>query len=533
MAKVTTELFKTSNTQNFFNSFASDRIYLVASSIDNPTGAVLKSEFDKRLFLSRVVFGNRLQTSDLRFMFDRNSWSESTIYDEYDDRLDLDALNYYVSVFDGDTDEGDYRIFKCIKNNYRSRSIYSPASVSLSEYDDGYFSTPDGYTWKFMFAVDAAEYTKYQTSDLLPYDTTLTKSGNDGIYNIKITENTRFAQEIFSTFEIGTGRITSVDQVAGGFITRIQTESTVQIRSDENAYKNMYLEVQGKVYEIIGSTKPVGVNNILQVKTLLNPNPDSNATNCFIKPQIRVSNSNTGGSPCVASGIVDADGRLVDIHFNSHGSGYTFADAELILPPSIETQGSTAISLRPILSPNGGHGSDPITELRMSRLSIVSRIYSDPERVTPDSNFYSKLGLVRNPVFVDTEQQTPVDFDNRRTFVCAGDVTAFVEVGNFVTQSANDEEISARVHEVEYDSELELTYVYVVDYIGNTFTDFVTGEAFVKNTLDSTTAISFTINTIDEGDYVDMTGDLIHFVDFEPIERDPDSIEKVKFIFDF
>ena len=73
----------------------------------------------------------------------------------------------------------------------------------------------------------------------------------------------------------------------------------------------------------------------------------------------------------------------------------------------------------------------------------------------------------------------------------------------------------------------------MVDYTGDYSTTFEAGEANVKTEPDSLISNDFTINTITPGNYVPYSGEIYHFVDFNPIERQPDTKEKVKFVFDF
>ena len=73
----------------------------------------------------------------------RIDWTTNTIYDEYDDALDLHDIstikNYYVLV-DGD------RVYKCMSNNNGSRSTDKPELDTTP-----IFSTGDGYKWKFLY----------------------------------------------------------------------------------------------------------------------------------------------------------------------------------------------------------------------------------------------------------------------------------------------------------------------------------------------------------------------------------------------
>ena len=531
--KVLTEKYKSQNAINFYENLNDDTYYVAASCINNPNGDVVNSVAAKNEFARRVIFGNKITRDDARFLFKKIPWENAKIYTQYDDVVDLTNRDYYVSILTGEVDEANYRIYKCINNNAGSPSVVSPSVVSFDELtDDGYFTTQDGYTWKYMFSVTPTEYTKYQTSNELPYrEPTTPYTANDGIYNIMIEESSELALTLFAQHNLGECTILSSEQESGGlYSSRILVPTGTFVKAESNSYVGMYLEIDGAVYDIVGSSKPSNqTNNIVIIKTSINPNIQAQ-TKCFVKPKIIVSNSDTGGNTCIASGILDAFGRLVRVHFNSHGSGYTQATATLVLPPSLQ-EFTNLIKLRAIVSPENGHGASPIIELKMSKVGIVTSYVSTSTTNTPETNTYTQIGLIKDPVF-NGDNPTPLTFDNRKVLICAGDITNTVETNKYVIQD-KDEIVSAYIHNVEYDSDLNLTYISVVDYKGPAAQDITTGSALVNDTISTTNGVSFTINSIEDGAYVDSSGSLLHFVSFDPITRNVDNVEKIKLIFDF
>ena len=530
--KVLTEKFKSQNAIDFWNSLNEERFYVVASCVDNPNGDVVNSVADKNEFLRRVIFGNKITKDDARFLFRKIPWQSGKVYTQYDDQTDLTNKDYYVTVLTGEVDAAEYRIYKCISNAGGLPSAVSPSTVSFDDADDGFFATSDGYIWKYMFSVLPSEYTKYQTTTQLPYKVPLQSySANDGIYNMAITETNEIALSLFSQFNLGECSVINVLQESdGNYAARIQVPNTSFIRTEANAYVGMYLEINGTVYNIIGSSKPANTtDNILILKTDTPININAQ-TRCFVKPKIIMTESNTGGTTCVASGVLDGFGRLVGVFFNAHGSGYTFAKAKLSLPPSLQKFDGSVL-LRPIVTPDGGHGADPIIELKMSTVGIVTNFVSTTDTLTPSTNTYTQVGLLKEPAFTEVDQN-PLYFDARKRFNVLGDITESVEQGYYLYQEA-DPELEAIVHEIEYDEELSLTSVYIADYVGATFNDFVRGPVIAKETRQSETSVSFTINTIEEGEYVNSSGTLLHYVSFDPIVRTSDNLEKIKFIFDF
>jgi hypothetical protein len=531
--KVLTEKFKSQNAIDFWNSLNTQRFYMMASCIDNPNGDVVNCVADKNEFMRRVIFGNKITRDDARFLFRKIAWESGKVYTQYDDQVDLTDKDYYVTILTGEIDAAEYRVYKCILNNAGNPSTVSPSTVSFGEDDDGYFGTSDGYVWKYMFSVLPSEYTKYQTIDQLPYRvSTPLFAANDGIYGMEIIENSEVALSLFSQFNLGQCQVINVFQESDGtYAARIQVPNTSFIRTEANAYVGMYLEINGTVYDIVGSTKPTNTTDNVLVLRTDKPINISSQTKCFVKPKIIMTESNTGGTSAICSGILDGFGRLAGVFFNSHGSGYTYAKATLSLPSSLQ-KFAGSVELRPIISPDGGHGSDPIIELKMSTVGIVSNFVSTPDTATPATNTYTQVGLVKEPAFSNLSDQDPLYFDNRKVFVVAGDITPSV-AQNYYLYQESDSQLQGRVHELVYDEELNLTYVYVTDYVGATYNNYVVGTVFAKETPDSETSVSFVINTIEEGEYVNSSGTLLHYVSFDPISRTTNNVEKVKFIFDF
>jgi hypothetical protein len=76
-----------------------------------------------------------------------------------------------------------------------------------------------------------------------------------------------------------------------------------------------------------------------------------------------------------------------------------------------------------------------------------------------------------------------------------------------------------------------------VDYTGNFKNKFQTGSIKVKDSLSDTSSTTLNINNastdVTYGNYSPYSGKVLHFVDFDPIQRQAARKEKIKFIFDF
>ena len=534
--------------------------YIVGSSIDK-ANAILNTQVEKRDFQRRVIFGNKVSEDNIRYMFYKNAWLTGTIYDDFDDTQDISTLNNIVTVSNS---EGDYEVFKCLENNNGSASTSTPSFTGVDPNSYEQIFSGDGYVWKYLFTVSAGDDIVFGTNDSLPLpypsygNTDVITAAKEDISQI-IIENTQI--NLFQPYRFGpSNNATDPSPVSFQSIVQSATSANVadirvratpkpgfSLYTGNDSYKNMYLlqtDSSGAmtVYDILSSSTPNSPD--LDIDLKINTT-DGNSPNLFkndifqIVPKINVTRSTSSGTPCVAYGIIDQFGTLKRVAFKSKGSEYKFATATLALPTAVATNytPAQAATLRCVISPTGGHGSDMISELAMSRLAVITN-FSGEDVAIPDANSYTKVGLIKNPSFTDST--LPTQFDNRTTIVISGDHTATALAGYYVQQTValdttNNEVITARIHESVFSG--GNTTIHLVDYYGDFKNTFQTGIISVKANLSTTTASTLTINNastdVTYGKYSPYTGQVLHFVDFDPIQRQATRKEKIKFIFDF
>ena len=534
--------------------------YIMGSSIDKPN-SIANTQFEKREFERRVIFGNKVGVDEIRYMFNINNWAADTVYDDFDDTQDVSLLNMIVTVVN---DEGNYYVFKCLDNNNGGLSKSAP---SLNEIDTSTYEliiSSDGYVWKYMFSVTSAEAQVFATTDSLPLpypalgDTLVQSGAKEGLSQIVITNT---PSGLFSKCVFGPGTTTAnASTVACETVTQdsaLTTKKSIVVKispksgsfldTSDNSYANLYLwRSDGKVFDVITSAQPSGtgqyINIVISTSETVTSFTQGGKTYKLL-PKIRVSRSTSSGTPCVAYGIIDQFGTLTKVAFTTKGSEYKYATAKLILPTGVaasaEAQNLTATSLRPVVAPTGGHGSDVISEMSMSRLGVVTN-FSGEDVLTPNANFYTKVALVKNPIFNDATK--PAQLDNRTVVTLTGDVTSVASVGRYITQtislgdSLGTEQVVGKIHQSVYDGTTN-TKVYLVDYTGDFQNSFQTGKIFIKTDPALANAVTAGIDinnsNVVYGNYKAYSGDILHFVDFDPIQRQADRKEKIKFIFDF
>ena len=525
---------------DIMNASQPDSTYYVMASSITKGETIENTQFQKREFQRRVIFGNKVTQSDIRYMFDLKPWTSGTIYDAYDDREDISTLNMYVTILDGTINEGSYKVYKCLGNNGGTASTAAP---STSDVDAVYeIQSDDGYVWKYMFSVPPAEYITYATSTSLPYyaDSTVIAAAVESISDIVIerTQTNLFGANT-GAYNLGNlviQSINEVDTVANRWEVEVKAVDAGSSPTHEpNAYTNMYIRTAaGTLLDIDASDSPPGADattkNFFVYVTSATAPALSTLETAFIVPKVEVSQSS--GTRALAYGEVNSSGTLTDVKIDTKGTHYKYATATLKLPPALQDQ-SASTELRSIMSPRGGHGSDPISELYMSKLAVITNFFTSSLNNIPDSNTYTRVGLVKNPVFADAS--SPTSLDNRMEVRISGDVSSAVSANQIVEQTVGNETFRAVIHEVKYTTGSPgHTSLFLVDYVGDHNATFVTGNIDIKDSATSDITGTYSINNVvNTGKYVDYSGDLLHFVDFDAIAREPERREKIKFVFDF
>jgi hypothetical protein len=524
---------------DIMNASQPDSTYYIMASSYTKGETITNTQFQKREFMRRVIFGNKVTQTDIRYMFKLNPWTSGVTYDSYDDNADISTLNMYVTVLDGTINEGSYKVFKCLRNNNGNPSTVSPSSQDLdTQYET---ITSDGYVWKKLFEVPPSEYLVYSTVDSLPYykEQAIIDAGIENLSDIVIEQT---QASMFLDYNLRSLQVQQITPLTGNQyeIELLSTSTAVPVKTTPNAYTNMYLRFSGgEIFDVIASAPP-SVSNSASANRIFITVEYSGAdlailfpknTDCQMVPKIKI--SSTPGTQALAWGVVDTSGTLVDIEFSEKGSEYKYATAKVLMPPALADRADEN-ELRVILSPRGGHGSDPISELYMSKLSVITNFFADPLNNIPGQGTYTRVGLVKNPVFRDGT--APDTFDNRMKVYIDGDLSGESITGYIVEQTNGDDTVYATIHEVEYDSIGDETTLYLVDYIGDYASEFVAGDVEIKQTITSIVSDTYAINTVSESDkglYTNYSGDLLHYVDFDAIARQEGRREKIKFVFDF
>jgi hypothetical protein len=427
--KLVTSNFNVAAASNFINSFADSDYFVYAarhipfpdsdSNIPVPNNSINTIDTD---VYDNMIFAKRVDSSDVAFMAKKNMWTSNTYYDMYD-HIDgaLESKNFFITV----DDDTEYNVWKCLFNNSTNtitrRSTVAPSRVG-SAADLNPVETGDGYVWKYMYTVTKTQYEKFATSQYIPII-----ANND-----VITGATRGTIEVVKVEDpgarydnyIAAGTFLSADITVGGIPTFYGAPATAV--SIDDYYQGCVMKLtsgtgNGEYRRVVNYEGTSVQKKFILDRAFLNT-PSAGDT-YEIYPYAFIWGDGEESTP--AEGIVYIDAastnsisrvELLNVGENYRKAEGYISEQPITIPPSIfdETYiqlpevissavGFAAASLRPIVSPRNGHGSDPYNELFAKRVCLSAKFNNSESGIIPTENDFRQVGLIKDPMFTKVD----------------------------------------------------------------------------------------------------------------------------------
>lgn len=549
MAEVLTTYFKNDITRLFAADVANSDYYLFVSSIGRITSE--NSLFSTNQFLEKTLFGKKILNKDIHYMIRYYPWQRGQVFEQYDDSKVLEEVKFYAVVGPNDNDTGDYRVYKCLFNNYGA-TVQSPPNYNATTADQIY-RTADGYVWKYMYVISELEFEAYNGLGFIPIIDPFTvnpASANGSPISDIVVENPNDN----TGYVVAQGGLIGSPTPApfyGLIVVPFTTFSPIQ-----NFYAGQYIYLTNpngttNLYTITSYTWNAN-NSTAEIRTDGNPIADGVAGNASFKifPKIEILGDGQG-----AKAIPEiVNGRIKSATLLQKGTGYRNVTARVVDPafdfdPEDPSTTDVRAVVRAVLAPPGGHNYNLIDEFACKHVGFYAYITTEDNNQIGATNTYGMVGIVKNPLFANTASGTfgvydantsPTVFDNRIAIVT--DNIDRVTANSVVSQyNANNQVVfSGIVHEVDLTSNT----MYIAEYMGpyrnganvsiNYLGTSLSSELPFRNETGQTIQINTPANTnIIVSPYIQRSGRVYYIRDFFPLPRNEASREEFKFVLEF
>lgn len=503
MAGKITKNFRLHSAEQFYEQFdesAPSRVYFfIAKSNpwvdeDSPpepldtTSETTYNVWDNMLSLKRVT------PSDVSYGVDRVEWKTGTVYDQYTSETEFyENNNFYVLT-------EDYHVYKCLYNNGGSASTVKPTGRSTSE-----LITGDGYIWKYMYTVTAADALKFTTTRFIPAKYLTSDDGSDqwevqqnavdgSIASIIINTAGSSYKEHTGAVILG-GTTTCRLQPTANSVNDIYNDSTIYISSGTGA---------GQLRRIVdydGSNKVVTVNNAFS------PAVDTSST-YIVSPRVRIIGDGTGAK--AVSRVTS--GQISKVNVIDFGANYKRATATIV------ANGGSGSTITPQISPLGGHGKNAVNELFAHNVIMNIKMTGNESNTFITSNDFRTVGLIVDPT-------------ERVSNTVATDTTY-----NQTTKLTLDNEVLSFTADETITGGTSGSTAYIVEYFSNNVIMITGNRDSFANTETITGSVSGAtaqIVGIQLPDLKKYEGKLLYIENRSPISRAADQQEDVKIIVRF
>lgn len=228
---------------------------------------------------------------------------------------------------------------------------------------------------------------------------------------------------------------------------------------------------------------------------------------------VTITGDGTGAT--ATAGVNTVSNIVSNVTVTNFGTGYSYADV------TISGGGGTGANARAIISPPGGHGSNPLYELGGFRVMIGAKIRNSEGGILPTSNDFRQVGVIKDPYLLDTTQvATNTAFFQGQIITTAGSGDFIVD--EYVYQGVNLATSTFNARVLEWDSANGI--VKVVNISGTPVAGTLNGQ---------TSSVARYITSVNDVDFHPFSGQLLYIDNIKPIIRSSDQTENFRIVLKF
>jgi hypothetical protein len=247
---------------------------------------------------------------------------------------------------------------------------------------------------------------------------------------------------------------------------------------------------------------------------------------------ILVTNTGTGYTSNNISVTIRGDGRFANAYairnvttstiqsivIDTKGSGYTYATA------TITSVRGTGATVRVVIDPPGGHGSDALHELSGSFLMINAKLDGTEDGKLPVVNDYRQISIIENPlVYGTTNVISNLAFSQVTTLTLgSGSTTTDYTQDEIVYQGSDLANATYRGTVTEWDSANSLLKI-----------TNISGTPTAQLIIGNTSTTSRYVSSVTDPDLEPYSGYILYKDNIVAIERAEDQAEDFKIVLSF
>ena len=418
---------------------------VAANTIDN--------QYESYTFLhDDMMFGKKVTNDSVKPVIAKKAWTSGTIYAIYDDKdSELGEKDFYILTTEN-------KVYKCIQNNQDSKSTSEPTHTETGFPPEEF----DGYRWLYLYEITNNEFLTFATENFIPIieDSDVTKAAIDGaIFNIKVEANG-------SVYPAGNGTITTTSNT---FTIKISGDTS----SSNGFFSNCGIVIINdttnitfvrEIRDYISNTS----GNFVITKVPFTAGQVANNNQYILAPFIKIDSKT--GSNCIAYPIMQNisnttfTGSLRSIEIINPGKNYKQANVTVQTTPSF---GSGA-SVRAIISPQGGHGSNVEDELYCQSVGIGVEFSNSATFSFSSEVEFRTVGIIKNPLDTDITNTTGLVDLVANSLVVIGSSTKFaseINIGDHIIYSDEEKEVAR----IDSDTSLILKSPFSYTVVGEPF----------------------------------------------------------------
>jgi hypothetical protein len=231
---------------------------------------------------------------------------------------------------------------------------------------------------------------------------------------------------------------------------------------------------------------------------------------------VTVSGDGTGAQCVVNTNTTNA---ITNAIMSYPGSGYTYASISV---SDLGGQGQ-GVSIKPVIEPKGGHGSNPAKELGAASVMINMRVKGSEEGILPVTNDFRQVSIVRNPwVFGSNTPSANVVINQALSLSVSGVGPDYI-MDEQVFQGVSLQSATFKGTVVDWDTGNSILRLVNTEG-GNPDTSLLLGN--------SSGAARFIIS-VQQPDLQPYTGDVLYIDNIIPIQRSEDQTENFQIVIEF